>query len=257
LAHPSFLSSIGKPFIELQLVDSTNNYARGLVDQKLAGHGTVIFAHQQVKGKGQRGKLWVSQKNENLILSIIIEPKIVELTRPFHLTAVIALSVQQLFSIHAGESTCIKWPNDLYWMDKKAGGILIENIFSTGSDGSPDWKWAIVGIGMNINQTEFPPELSHAVSLKQVTGKSRDPVELAKELCIYITDRLALLRSRGFDDSFAEYNKKLYKKGQLIKLKKANRVFEAELTGVSNSGKLIVQHGIEEEFDFEEVEWVK
>src|SRR6185503_10759734 len=140
--------------------------------------------------------------------------------------------------------TFIKWPNDLYWKDKKAGGILIENIISSGPDGTSHWKWAIVGIGININQTEFPPELPHAVSLKQITGKNADPIELAKELCIIITDRLTLLRSGGFDSSYAEYNKNLYKKGQLIKLKKDNRVFEAELIGVSTSGKLIVRHGI-------------
>jgi BirA family transcriptional regulator, biotin operon repressor / biotin---[acetyl-CoA-carboxylase] ligase len=257
LAHPSALSTIGKPFIELQSVDSTNNYARSLIGQNSGANGTAVFAHEQLKGKGQRGKQWTSQKDENLILSIIIEPKIVEIKQPFQLTASIALAVQQFFSEHTGEATFIKWPNDLYWNDKKAGGILVENIISSGDDGTPNWKWAIAGIGININQTEFPPDLPNPVSLKQITGKNNDPIELSKELCNHISDQLELLRLKQFDKIHDEYNKRLYKKEEMIRLKKSNRIFEARLKGVSSSGKLIVEHGIREEFSFEEVEWLK
>jgi BirA family transcriptional regulator, biotin operon repressor / biotin---[acetyl-CoA-carboxylase] ligase len=257
LAHPSALSTIGKPFIELQSVDSTNNYARGLIDQNSGANGTAVFAHEQLKGKGQRGKQWISKKDENLLLSIIIEPKIVEIREPFRLTAPIALAALQLFSDHAGEATFIKWPNDLYWNDKKAGGILVENIISSNSEGIPDWRWAIAGIGININQTDFPADLPNPVSLKQITGKNNDPIELAKELCNHISDQLELMRSKGFDKIHEEYNKRLFKKEEMIRLKKGNRIFEARLKGVSTSGKLIVEHGIRGEFSFEEIEWIK
>ena len=256
MAHPSDLSTIGKPFIELQSVDSTNNYARSLIDQQMAGHGTAIFAHEQLLGKGQRGKKWVSQKDANLVLSIIIDPKIDKITEPFQLIVITSLAVQQLFSGRAGQPVSIKWPNDLYWDDKKAGGILIENIIATGSDNIPDWKWAIVGVGLNINQTDFPPELPNPVSLKNLTGGDSDPLQLAKDLCDLLSGYLNSLKTKGFKVLFEEYNKKLYKKDQGIKLKKGSRIFEAELIGVSTSGKLIVNHGIEDEFSYEEIEWI-
>ena len=254
MAHPSTHSSFGKPFVELQSVDSTNNYARSLIHQNMAEHGSVIFAQEQLDGKGQRGKQWVSEKNANLILSIIIEPKIVEITEPFQLNICMALAAHTLLSKYIDRNIAIKWPNDLYWKDKKIGGILIENIFSSGS--AANWKWAIAGIGININQTEFPADLPNPVSLKQITGNDHDPVQFAKALCEKINEYFILLKTIGSEKVHDEYNQKLYKRGQLIKIKKSNRVFEAELTGVSSSGKLIVQHGIEEEFGFEEVEWI-
>jgi BirA family biotin operon repressor/biotin-[acetyl-CoA-carboxylase] ligase len=254
LAHPSTHSSLGKPFIELQSVDSTNNYARSLIHQEMATHGTAIFAQEQLAGKGQRGKQWLSEAGTNLILSMIIEPRIVEITDPFQLNACITLAAQHLLSNQISENIAIKWPNDLYYNDKKIGGVLLENIFSSGSTAT--WKWAIAGIGININQTKFPEELPNPVSLKQITEKDHDPVQLAKTLCEQINEYLILLKKDGFDKVHDEYNQKLYKRGQLIKLKKSNRSFEAKLKAVSSSGKLIVQHSMEEEFGFEEVEWL-
>ena len=261
MAHPTpkkssltALLPLGKPFIELQSVDSTNNYARSLLDQEAAAHGTAVFAHAQFRGKGQRGKQWDSEPGANLILTLIIDPKIIGVREPFGLSACIALSLTDLFSQHVGKHVSIKWPNDLYWKDKKAGGILIENIIMANSR---EWKWAIVGIGININQIEFPPELSNPVSMKQITGNSYDPIELSKKLCDIISFYLHLINKKGFSFIVEKYNDQLYKRKETIKLRKDNRSFEVKLKGVSTEGKLIVANGLEKEFSYEEIEWVK
>ena len=262
---PSAGNPIGWPFIELQSIDSTNKYAMGIVHGNHlpdghgeAQHGTAIFSHQQTAGKGQRGKNWVSEKGSNIALSILLNPYLLSIQDQFKLSVSVAVSVHQLFSKYAGEETKIKWPNDLYWRDRKAGGILIENVIGNwelggGSSGSGKWKWSVVGIGININQTTFSPDLPNPVSLKQITGKNFIPLELAKELCSILEKNYQLLIAGKFEDLFTYYQHHLYKKDENVKLKRNSRVFETIIKGVSEKGQLITQHSIEERFEFGEV----
>ena len=261
-------NTIGSPFIELQSVDSTNNYARQQIHESLAQHGLAIFAHEQVAGKGQRGKTWTSEKGKNIALSLLIKPHPLTLDQQFQLSASAAVAVHAFFMKYAIEKVTIKWPNDIYWQDRKAGGILIESgvgslqsapdSYRDGSQqtASPRWEWAIIGIGININQTVFPEHLPNPVSLKQITGKVHDPVELAKELCAFMQDYFTELKTIGFENIFSLYNQHLYKCNEIVKLKKENRIFEAMIKGVTPAGKLISEHPIEEEFGFEEVQWI-
>jgi BirA family biotin operon repressor/biotin-[acetyl-CoA-carboxylase] ligase len=262
-------------FIELQSVDSTNNYARRLLteenmpnlpvgktdNQPSTLHGTSIFAHQQLAGKGQRSKEWISEKNANIILSILLKPDLL-LTNQFQLSACVALAVHDFFNKYAGDDTRIKWPNDLYWQDRKAGGILIENVFGAGNEETIQkqpaglWKWAIVGIGININQTVFHPSLPNPVSLKQITGKEHDPIMLAKELAALVLNNFQLLHTDGFSKIYATYLTHLYKINKIVKLKKGSQLFEAIIKGVSPTGALIAQHSFVEEFNFDEIQWV-
>lgn len=248
------------PFIELQTVDSTNNYAFGQIHAGLAQHGMVVFAHDQSAGKGQRGRKWQSAAGLNLALSIVIKPAPLLVTQQFLLSACVAISVHDLFSGYAVHDAKIKWPNDLYWKDRKAGGILIESLVrsqeSSGSRDSGSWDWAVIGIGVNINQVEFSPDLPNPVSLKQITGKQFNPLELSKQLCNTFSHRFDQLIKNGFSETYETYVANLYKLNEKVKLKKENRVFEATIRGVSKSGKLVVEHGIEEEFDFGSVEWI-
>jgi BirA family biotin operon repressor/biotin-[acetyl-CoA-carboxylase] ligase len=263
LPLPSPGNPIGTPFIELQSVDSTNKYAMGLVHrdhlpdgQDEAQHGTSIFTHEQTSGKGRRGKKWVSEKDLNIALSILLNPYPLRVQEQFRLSICIAVSVHEFFYNYAGDKTSIKWPNDLYWRDRKAGGILIENVIGTGQSATGNWQWAIVGIGININQAIFPDDLPNAVSLKQITGKNYQPIELAKELCSVIEKNYQALIKGKFESLFNNYQIHLYKKDEKVKLKKDNRVFETTIKAVSETGQLITQHSIEERFDFGEVEWV-
>lgn len=244
-------SIIGKTFIELQSVDSTNNYAMALIHEGLAQHGMACFTHEQTAGKGQRGKNWVAEKSTNIAMSIILQPKGLSQNEIFKLSACIAVAVRHFISQYAGDETTIKWPNDIYWRDRKAAGILIENIF-TGNK----WSWAVVGIGVNINQTQFPGELPNPVSLKQITGQQYDTVALTKELCSVIDRYYSRLSVKFFTEILNEYNQHLYLKNQKAKLRKESRVFEALIKEVTASGELIINHGIDEVFAFGQVEWL-
>jgi BirA family transcriptional regulator, biotin operon repressor / biotin---[acetyl-CoA-carboxylase] ligase len=242
--------SIGHPFIELQQVESTNNYATGLVHEGMAEQGTAVFAHHQTKGKGQRHKLWHGEAGKNIALSVILHPAGLSLSQGFLLSMAVAVATYRFFNNYAGPDTRIKWPNDMYWRDRKAGGILIENIVQ-----GSEWKAAIIGIGMNINQTAFDDLDTKAVSLKQITGKDFDPVVLAKELCRHLTDTLNILHKLP-SHIVEEYRNHLYKLNETVRLKKGSRVFDATVKDVTTLGELIVQHATEERFNVGDVEWV-
>lgn len=261
------INPLGIPFIELQSVDSTNKYAMTLVHEGIAQHGYTVLSHEQTAGTGQRGKKWSTGK-DNLAISIIANPYPLRPSEAFQLIVCTAIAVYDFFYKYAGIDTKIKWPNDIYWCDRKAGGILIENIIRSPESGvlsresgvqSPElgeWKWTVIGIGININQTTFSKDLPNPVSLRQVTGKNYDVVSLAKELCEILDEYFIDLKSGEFKKYFNRYQQVLYKKDEKVKLKKGSRVFEATIKSVSESGQIIVQHAMEERFEFGEVEWI-
>jgi BirA family biotin operon repressor/biotin-[acetyl-CoA-carboxylase] ligase len=236
-------------FTILDTVDSTNNYAMARIDDGLAKHGMAWFANEQTAGKGQRGKEWMTDKEKNIAMSLVLNPEKLKITSPFHLSAAIAIACFEFLSGYIDGETKIKWPNDLFWRDRKAGGILIENKFQ-----GKTWKWAVAGIGININQTVFDKNLLHAVSLKQITGKTFNPVDLAKELADLIMKQLA--QQLKPVKTLQQYNQRLYKMNELVTLKTNGIKFDTVIKEVSAAGKLVTVDEIEREFDFGEVDWV-
>ena len=244
-------STIGQPFIELTEVGSTNIYAMEQVQANMAGHGTVFFAHTQTAGKGQQGKSWVTEPGTNITMSVVLDCSPLSITQLFELSLTISVACQDFFSRYAPEETSIKWPNDIYWSDRKAGGILIEN-----SIRGDKWQWAVVGIGINLNQSVFPDTLKNPVSLKQITGRHFDTRVLAKALCDCIETRYRQLIGEGAEELLVYYNHCLYKKDKPVTLKKNNIVFSCTIKGVAETGDLIVAGGLQESFRFGEIEWV-
>jgi BirA family biotin operon repressor/biotin-[acetyl-CoA-carboxylase] ligase len=133
---------IGKTFIEFSSIDSTNNYAFKLIQANMAEPGMAIFAHEQTNGKGQRNKTWFSEKSANIMLSIVLQPSFLQLHQLFFLSAAMALAGHDFFKKYVPTNIFIKWPNDLYWNDKKAGGILIETKVG---ESSAEISWAVAG----------------------------------------------------------------------------------------------------------------
>lgn len=231
-------NAIGTPFYELIEVDSTNNYAMRQVQAQMAVHGTAWFAHYQNAGRGQRGKVWNALSGQNIILSIALEPTFLSIDNQFLLNLTMALAASDFFNKHTGGDTKIKWPNDIYWKDRKAGGILIENVLQ-----GREWRFSIAGIGININQTLFPSSLPNPVSLKQVTGKSFDVILLAKELCGFLNIRWTQLKDQYYNNLLDEYTNRLYKLGEKVVFRRDKEVFEATITGVSRTGELMIDTG--------------
>ncbi|HET9825272.1 MAG TPA: biotin--[acetyl-CoA-carboxylase] ligase [Chitinophagaceae bacterium] len=253
---PSPGYSVGSPFIELQSVDSTNNYALAQIHANLAQPGSCYFAHEQTAGKGRRGKSWATEKDANITMSVVLKPSFLRLFQQFHLSACVAVATHTFLKKFASQSIKIKWPNDLYWENRKIAGILIENVIGNRRIKAADWEWAVVGIGVNVNQTEFPSSIKNAASLKQISGKHLDTISLAKELCQFLDSFYLKLLNDGVSQILDQYNEVLYKKNEIVKFKKVNRLFNATVKNVNEAGELIVQHGLEERFDFGELEWM-
>jgi BirA family transcriptional regulator, biotin operon repressor / biotin---[acetyl-CoA-carboxylase] ligase len=193
-ATPNIL--LGAPLIELSTIDSTNIYAMAQIKAELAKSGSCYTADFQTNGKGQHGRVWESSKGQNLLCSYIIELNTLDALKNWTpadqigFSAAIALGVRAFFAAFAGSETKIKKPNDIYFSDRKAGGILIENLVR-----GQEWTWAVIGIGMNINQTEFSPEAlnsvsSNPISLQEITNQSWDLKKMQQHLSDALNDAI-------------------------------------------------------------------
>lgn len=241
----------GKPFIELLEVDSTNNYAMAQVQASLAVLGTAWFAHMQTSGKGQRGKSWFSKGKENIILSIAIDPSPLTIPNQFILSAICALACVKLIKRYTDNAVKIKWPNDVYIGDRKAGGILIENVLQ-----GLQWKFSIVGIGINVNQTSFSGDVPNATSLAANTGHTYNPVLLAKDLCLVFEDVWQKIEWEGTDAILQEYNQSLFKLNEVVDFKMDNALLSAKVLGVNFKGELILNTGEDITIPIGRISWL-
>ena len=182
---------LGAPLIELYSIDSTNIYAMAQIKQGLAKSGSCFRADFQTHGKGQHGRVWESNQGQNLLCTYILELKQLDLLKKWEPTdqigfsAAIALGIRAFFDAYTNGDTRIKRPNDIYWRDRKAGGILIENLLR-----GTEWTWSVIGIGMNINQTSFLSDIPNPVSLKQITGRDWDILSLQESLSKSLTNSI-------------------------------------------------------------------
>jgi BirA family biotin operon repressor/biotin-[acetyl-CoA-carboxylase] ligase len=162
----------------------------------LAKSGSCYTADFQTNGKGQHGRVWESSKGQNLLCSYILELNTLDALKNWTpadqigFSAAIALGARAFFAAFAGSETKIKKPNDIYFSDRKAGGILIENLVR-----GQEWTWAVIGIGMNINQTEFSPEAlnsvsSNPISLQEITNQSWDVKKMQQHLSEALNDAI-------------------------------------------------------------------
>jgi BirA family biotin operon repressor/biotin-[acetyl-CoA-carboxylase] ligase len=180
--------TIGAPLIELPSIDSTNIYAMEQIKAGKAISGSCYTTPFQTHGKGQHGRVWESEKGQNLLCSYVLELKSLNSSKIWGpedqkgLSAAVAIGAKAFFGAHAGDETLIKLPNDIYWRDRKAGGILIENSLR-----GAEWTWAVIGIGFNINQTVFSPDAPNPVSLRQITGRQWEIARLQTELSKALT----------------------------------------------------------------------
>jgi BirA family transcriptional regulator, biotin operon repressor / biotin---[acetyl-CoA-carboxylase] ligase len=234
----------------LQRVDSTNNYAMALIQKGEISHGNSFFAMEQTHGKGRRGKEWKSHKGANILVSIVSEMQWLSVSQQFQLSIAVALACYELITKYILANVFIKWPNDLFINDSKTGGILIENVVK-----GTLWQWSVIGVGLNINQESFDEFNLTATSFKLQSGKDFEVIELAKELCQNVLEKIEDLKKGKFSKLLEEYNQKLYGRNKMVKLKKGNAVFQTKIVGVSAGGQLITKDTLERRFNFDEVEF--
>lgn len=226
---------IGKVCIKLDEVDSTNSYAKQLLSKSKPSEGTVIFAHYQTGGRGQFGKTWESDRGKNLTFSIILYPSFIEAGKAHCLNQAVCLGLKD-FAESLDISVRIKWPNDIYYHDKKLAGVLIENGVMGGS-----LDYSIIGIGMNVNQTGFSPELPNPVSLKMIAGGEFKTEELLNGMFPFIERRCEQLKNGHMREIKNEYEDSLYRLGEKRHYQTATENFEGIICGVNDEGQLLVE----------------
>tara|TARA_B100001758_G_C18416862_1_gene620781 strand:- start:11122 stop:11847 length:726 start_codon:yes stop_codon:yes gene_type:complete len=219
-------------YIKISEVDSTNNYALSLKSNPIFKHGLVITADYQTAGLGQRGSSWESEKGENLLLSLVIEPNI-SLVNKYDISRFICISIcDYLRSI--GLNPKIKWPNDILVGKDKIAGILIHNLIS-----KSNINYSIVGIGLNVNQIIFSKDLPKAVSIRNKLGIKLDLQNVRVNLLDFCEHNFFMLNNRAeLQTKYLEY---LFMKNKLALLEKDNQRFNGIIKGVTLDGLLIVQ----------------
>lgn len=204
-----------------------------LADADTAQPGLTITAASQTGGKGQRGKTWEDEPGQSLLMSIITSPDC-GLDEQFLFNACVATAIADVLqALDEHWDVRIKWPNDIMVNDKKAGGVLIENVLRGNK-----WVWAIVGLGLNVLQNHFPPELPYATSLKIASGKNYlidDLLDRIRrkilETTVHISNPIAIMD---------RYNAWLFRKGEKQEFYNDDIVVKAMVMQAMPNGQLEV-----------------
>lgn len=233
-------------------IDSTNNYMKSLLLKQKVKEGTIISADFQTGGRGQRGNGWMSENGKNLLFSIVLYPDAVKANEQFLILQVVSLAVADFLRKYTDGIT-IKWPNDIYWREKKICGILIENAIE-----GDQIKESVCGIGINLNQESFDSSLPNPVSLKQITGEYYKQSIMLGEVRELLFSYYEQLR-RGEIQIIAEnYRDSLFRKTGYHLFNDNTNDFIARIKNVAPDGTLILEteSGDERRFAFKEVRYV-
>ncbi|MDR0825425.1 MAG: biotin--[acetyl-CoA-carboxylase] ligase [Prevotella sp.] len=237
--------------IHIEETDSTNNYLKDLQLKHKLEEGTVVWSDFQTAGKGQQGNSWESEEGKNLVFSIVFYPKKIKANEQFILSQIVSLAVADCLRTYT-ENITIKWPNDIYWKEKKICGILIENSLIDNVI-----TRSVIGIGININQTKFESDAPNPVSLRQITGECHDLKFLIEgiqtTIIEYYTkwqeDRMELTR---------QYKNILFRNKGFHEYNDGKSNFMAKIKDVELSGILVLEteDNIERRFAFKEVKYL-
>lgn len=246
----------GKVAIHLEKTDSTNNYAKRLLTKEKPTEGTAIIADFQEQGKGQpvapdgmMGNKWESEEGKNLLVTFVLYPKFLEPSNQFYLNMAISLAVMETVQQFCKKEVQVKWPNDIYVEEKKISGILIENTISGNSFSS-----SLIGIGLNVNQTEFSDKVQNPVSLKMLMNKNFKLHAVFDKLSANIESRYLQLMKNKFELIRKDYLGHLYRYKIFAQYRTKDESFEGMICGIDESGKLIIEtDGELRLFDFKEV----
>ncbi len=246
------------PIIRLDETTSTNLYLSRLCDGQSGSVAeyTTVTARFQSAGKGQRGNSWESEKDRNLLFSVVLYPAFLEPRRQFILAQIASLAVKEELDKRA-DGFCIKWPNDIYYHERKIAGILIENEL-TGRALSR----CICGIGLNVNQETFTGGTPNPVSLKQITEQEHDCDGLLTDILRSLRDYYEGLRTeepRAFADRVnACYARSLFRRCGYHMYEDSAGRFRARLLRVEPDGRLMLEdeNGRERGYLFKEVRHV-
>ncbi|MFC3198526.1 biotin--[acetyl-CoA-carboxylase] ligase [Parapedobacter deserti] len=244
----------GQNVITLQRIPSTNEYLKKELSKSApVAEGTVIMAVDQYAGRGQHGTSWQSEAGQNLTCSVLLTPTFIDPKYQFHLTVAISLAIVSLLEPLLQTKVAVKWPNDIYVGDKKIGGMLIENILK-----GKLWKSAVVGIGINVNQTVFPEAIRHkTTSIKQILHRDTGLPELLAGLCRHIEREYTALKNGAYQEQLLRYSACLYRIGESHPFLVDGVEVHGVLSGVNETGRLLIDfNGHTVDFGIKEIAFV-
>lgn len=244
---------VGQNVVTLKRVDSTNNYLKKeLTNSTPLPEGTVILAEEQFAGRGQVNNTWNSEPGKNLTFSLLLSPTFLSPDKQFLLNQSICIAINDALFEIIGEDVKIKWPNDIYFKDDKMGGILIENVLRGNV-----WKYAVIGIGLNINQISFPDNIKNVTSLKKILHQDYDINALLNDLCKSIEQRYLQLRAGKFNLIEELYLKSLYKLNESYRFRADGDEVDGIITGIGKNGFLeVLVNGKLRKYNFKEIAFV-
>lgn len=240
--------------IWLDRVDSTNDEAlRRIAD---IDNMSVIAAENQTAGKGQRGNTWESESGRNLTFSAVIKftgEHRLNISEQFILTVAATCAVADYLESH-GVGCSIKWPNDIWHGKRKICGMLIENkVLGT------ELAASVIGIGINLNQKEFPGGLTNPVSLSMITGMEYDIKTELEKVLEFLSSRLSqIFTSRQSLEN--DYLERLYQRGDIRDYRNlvTGEIFKGRILGAGPDGYLQMEmsDGSRASFGFKEIGYI-
>lgn len=241
-------------YIKVDEIDSTSTYLKNHLPDVVGNDKDliVVSAAFQTSGRGQGANKWESERGKNLLFSMLCHPVGVPLHSQFLISEAVAVALHDVLSKYTGD-IMIKWPNDIYWKDKKISGTIIENCLAHNHI-----RDCIIGTGINVNQKEFHSDAPNPVSLIQILGDEVDVDKLLKEVVESFTSYLNDLRNGNYEKIVSLYTSFLYRGHGFFNYRDNDGDFEAALVEVEDDGHLILRdkEGKIRSYAFKEVEFI-
>ena len=237
--------------IALEETTSTNRYAKELPEDE-SHELTLVTAEFQTAGRGTGTNTWESERSQNLLFSIISYPKGLLANQMFALSEVTALAISDTLNSYV-QGFQIKWPNDIYFGDKKAVGMLIENDLH-----GKQVHRSVIGVGVNINQTAFISDAPNPVSLAQILGKKVDRNHVLDDIMQRFIYYYGIMEEERYGELHQLYMQHLYRKDTLSTYSDEGGIFRARIRDVKPTGHLILEdeNGELRRYDFKEVRFI-
>lgn len=236
-------------YLYLKETSSTNTLLKELVQGQYLKEGFTIYTDYQDRGRGQRGNSWESNRSENLLFSTILYPNHIKAVSQFLISQIVSLAIKKVLDMYISDAS-IKWPNDIYWHDKKIAGILIENSLL-----GDNINYSIIGVGLNVNQMRFLSNAPNPVSMQQITGQVHDINIILNQ----ILDQITEFYTQGQVENIKkQYKESLYRKDGFFQYSDGKEIFRAQIRDIENSGSLVLEqenHTVRK-FAFKEVQFI-
>lgn len=231
--------------VKLQHIGSTNDYLLGMNTTE----DVCAVADYQSAGKGMGTNTWESEAGKNLLFSILIHPTWLPVTEQYLMSMAEAIAVVEV----VGLGTTIKWPNDIYWQDKKMSGTRIDVTLQGG-----EIRDMVIGTGINVNQREFYSDAPNPISLFNISKREYDSDELLREILERFEEYVEMLRRGDKDTIVKRYHERLYRREGFYRYADKDGEFEAELLRVNPNGIMTLRRrdGSLSDYEFKEVKFI-